>query len=241
MNISVRYFASIRELAGTGKADLVLPDGATVESAIEHLAESDFRLHRAFAACLTMVNQEYVNREHALSDGDELAFIPPVSGGSIDTVRDVFSVTESRLNTETVQRLVADDASGAIALFVGTVRDHARGKSVIRLDYEAYEPAAEKMLAKIGTEIRERWTVGRIAIIHRFGSLEVGEASVIIGISSPHRGEAFDAARYAIERIKEIVPIWKKEWYEDGSSWIGSEADYQSEIRTLPPGDQPSN
>ncbi|CAN5780266.1 molybdenum cofactor biosynthesis protein MoaE [soil metagenome] len=232
MIISVRYFASIRELAGTGKTVLDLPDGATVENAIDQLADSDIRMHRAFSACLTMVNQEYVNRDHALADGDELAFIPPVSGGSIDTDRDVYSVTESPLNTETIQRLVADDASGAIALFVGTVRDHARGHRVIRLDYEAYEPAAEKMLARIGAEIRERWSVGRIAIIHRFGSLVVGESSVIIGISSPHRGEAFDATRYAIERIKEIVPIWKKEWYEGGSSWIGSEADYQREIRT---------
>jgi molybdopterin synthase catalytic subunit len=113
------------------------------------------------------------------------------------------------------------------------VRDHARGRAVRALDYEAYAPAAEKMMARIGDEIRERWGIDRIAIIHRMGLLEVGEASVVIAITSAHRDEAFDACRYAIERLKEIVPIWKKEFYEDGAIWVGSEADYQRETGRL--------
>lgn len=170
-----------------------------------------------------MVNQEYVERTHRLQDGDELALIPPVSGGERDTVE----VTDRPLELTQVERTVATPGSGAIALFSGTVRDHARGRVVLRLDYEAYAPAAEKMLQRICDEIHEFWEVDRVAILHRTGTLEVGETSVIIGVSSPHRAEAFAGCQHAIERIKQIVPIWKKEWYEGGSSWIGSEADYQ--------------
>ena len=114
------------------------------------------------------------------------------------------------------------------------MRDHARGQTVAALDYEAYPPAAEKMLAQIGDEIEAKWGLNRVAILHRTGLLKPGETSVVISVASPHRDEAFEAARYAIERIKEIVPIWKKEHYEDGAIWVGSEFDYQREIGRIP-------
>lgn len=232
MPIEVRYFASLRELTGRKSETIELEPGTTVQAVMTRIAGDDPRLQRAVRACLPMVNMEYVSRDHQLIEGDELALIPPVSGGT-STVGGHFAVTEDVLDPREVERMVAAPSAGAVALFIGTVRDHARGQDVQRLEYEAYAPAAEKMLARIGDEIAERWKVERVAIVHRTGMLEVGEASVVIGVSSPHRAEAFDACRHAIERIKEIVPIWKKEFYADGSAWIGSEADYQRETGRL--------
>ncbi len=183
-------------------------------------------------ATMLMVNQEYVDGEHQLEDGDELALIPPVSGGSGRST--LFRVQAEPLDPREAEAVVADPATGATVTFTGTVRDHARGNSVVALDYEAFAPAAEKMMARVGDEIRERWGIERVAIIHRTGLLAAGEASVVIAVSSIHRGEAFAACQYAIERLKEIVPIWKKEHYADGAIWVGSEADYQRETGRLP-------
>ncbi len=230
MNIRIRYFASIRELMGSGATSIDLDANTSVNEALRRLAGDDARIEAAFRACLPMVNQEYVDRGHQLRDGDELALIPPVSGGSPAAREKCFRITDKPLDTNAIEQLVTAANSGAVVLFAGTVRDHARGRNVLRLDYEAYPAAAEKMLAQIGDEIERRWDVERVAIVHRTGSLQIGEASVVIGVSSAHRAEAFEACRYAIERIKEIVPIWKKEWYEGGAAWIGSEADYQREI-----------
>ncbi|CAN5711470.1 molybdenum cofactor biosynthesis protein MoaE [soil metagenome] len=233
MSIKVRYFASVRELMGVKADSLELEQGATVAAALAAIAGDDARRDRAIKTCMSMVNQEYVQPDHVLVDGDELALIPPVSGGERDAARKRFIVTAHPLHTADIEKLVESPSAGAVALFVGTVRDHARGHGVLRLEYEAYTPAAEKMLARIGDEIAGRWSVELVAIAHRTGLLEVGEASVVIGVSSAHRAEAFDACRYAIERIKQIVPIWKKEFYDDGASWIGSEADYQKETARL--------
>ncbi len=142
----------------------------------------------------------------------------------------MFRVQAEPLDARAVEAAVATGAAGALVTFTGTVRDHARGRSVVALDYEAYAPAAEKMLARIGEEIAARWGIDRVAIVHRTGFLRVGEASVVIAVASAHRGEGFSACQYAIERLKQIVPIWKKEHYVGGASWIGSEADYQREF-----------
>jgi len=234
MNVQVRYFASVREMMGSKAETIELDNGVTVADALGAIAGGDVRRERAIKFCMPMVNQEYVQQDHVLQDGDELALIPPVSGGQQESAAKRFIVTGNPLETTEIEKLVESPAAGAVALFVGAVRDHARGQGVLRLEYEAYAPAAEKMLARIGDEIAERWNVESVAIAHRIGMLEIGEASVVIGVSSAHRAEAFEACRYAIERIKQIVPIWKKEFYGDGASWIGSEADYQKEISSLP-------
>jgi molybdopterin synthase catalytic subunit len=226
MRVRLRYFAMIREILGRADEWRELPDSTTVEQLFDQLGAAEPRLAPLRATTLLMVNQEYVPGDHRLSDGDEVALIPPVSGG--DLAR--FWVTATPLEPRDVEALVAAPDAGAIVTFTGTVRDHARGRQVVALDYEAYEPAAEKMLARIGEEIRERWGIERVAIAHRIGYLTPGEASVVIAVASPHRAEAFDACRHAIERIKEIVPIWKKEHYADGAIWVGSEADYQREL-----------
>jgi molybdopterin converting factor subunit 1 len=232
MRIRLRYFAMAREILGKGAEERDVDAEATAGSVLDDLVAETSRLAAMRGSVLLMVNQAYVGPEHKLSDGDELALIPPVSGGAVDAPpAGRFVVTEAALDPRTVEALVESRSAGAIVTFTGTVRDHARGRSVVALDYEAYPEAAEKMLAQIGDEIRERWGIERVAISHRTGYLTPGEASVVIAVASPHRGEAFAACAFAIERIKEIVPIWKKEHYTDGATWVGSEADYQRELR----------
>ena len=230
ITIQVRYFAILREHLGRSGESLTVPAGTAV-SAIYPLVTADQpRLARLQRSMMLMVNKDYVRGDKILADGDELAFVPPVSGGEIELPK-LFLVTEDELDPRAVETMVAADDAGAIVTFTGTVRNNARGRDVIALDYEAYGPAAEKQLGVIGIEIVERWPGVRTAIHHRTGYLEPGVASVVIACSSAHRGEAFAAASHAIERIKEIVPIWKKEHYRDGSVWIGSEAEYQAEVR----------
>ena len=231
MKVTIRYFALIREAMGRAEETREIPDGTTAGALWDAVAGQHPRLAGLRRATMLMVNQGYVPADHPLADGDEVALIPPVSGGASGPTGGLFRVTDQPLDARAVEAAVADPAAGAVVTFTGTVRDHARGRGVVALDYEAYAPAAEKLLAQIGMEIAAQWGVARVAIVHRIGSLPVGEASVVIAVSAAHRGEAFAACQYAIERLKEIVPIWKKEHYADGASWIGSEADYQREAQ----------
>ena len=232
MQLTLRFFANVRERLGSGERVVELPDGsrvADVRAFANDLVGAE--LAPLMDRSMVMVNQEYAGLEDLVQDGDEVAFIPPVSGG--DHVR----VHADPLDVDAITSHAHDHGAGALVTFIGTVRDNARGQAVTALDYEAYPAAAEKMLAQICEEMRARWPVIGAAIEHRTGRLEVGEASVVIAVSSAHRDASFAAAAYAIERIKEIVPIWKKEFYADGAAWIGSEHDYQVEIGRIPPGD----
>jgi molybdopterin synthase catalytic subunit len=229
VEVDVRFFAIIREIVGRSAERREVPAGATAGDVFSQLSDENPRLERLRPVTMLMVNKEYVTHDHELHDGDELALIPPVSGG--DQAR--FSIQSEALDPRFTESLVAHPGAGAIATFIGTVRDHGRGRAVTHLEYEAYAPAAELTMAQIGDEIRERWGIDHVAITHRIGSLKVGEASVVISVASAHREAAFEACRYAIERIKEIVPIWKKEHYADGATWLGSEHDYQLEIGRL--------
>ncbi|MDW7981552.1 MAG: molybdopterin converting factor subunit 1 [Thermomicrobium sp.] len=222
MRVTVRYFAIVRELLGSAEEEHELAEGTTVGQLLEQLIAREPVLARLHRSLLVMVNRRYARPDRPLADGDEVALIPPVSGGSSP-----FSVGPDPLDPLAVERQVADPRAGAIVTFVGTVRDHARGKRVRYLEYEAYAEAAVDSFAQIAEEIRQRWDVLGVAIAHRTGRLEIGEASVVIAVSSAHRAEAFEACRYAIERLKQIAPIWKKEVYDDGEVWIGSEALYQ--------------
>ena len=235
MQVHLRYFAALRETLGRAEETRHVAEGTTAGALFDLLVADEPRLAGMRRSVMLMVNQEYAPASHPLADGDELALIPPVSGGAPASAPR-FRVTTEPLDPREVEAAVADAAAGAIVTFTGTVRDHARGRVVTALDYEAYGPAAEKMLTRIGDEIRERWGIERVAIVHRTGLLQIGEASVVIAVASPHRGEAFAACHYAIERIKEIVPIWKKEFYADGAAWIGSEAEYQREVASASAG-----
>ena len=203
----MRLFAGLRERAGWSERDV---DGVTrVEEVWPVLGlgpEPDGLLYA--------VNKEYVKREHELAEGDEVALIPPVSGGA-------FRLTADPLSLDTVVGEVRDERAGAIATFVGTTRIESRGRTVEHLDYEAYEGMAERVMAGIAESLRGRYDLCEVAIHHRTGRVDIGEASVVIAVSAPHRQDALAACKDAIDTIKEQVPLWKKEVYEGGEEWIG--------------------
>lgn len=224
ITVTMLYFAMFREHIGAPSEQLVIPAGTTAGEIFDTVSKRYPALAPMKASTLVMVNEAYADADQLLRDGDEIALIPPVSGGDSR-----FICTEDVLDPRLVEAMVVSDDAGALVTFVGSVRNHARGRSVTSLEYEAYPPAATKMLSQVGTEVQEQWPGVRIAIAHRFGHLYPGDASVVIACSSVHRDEAYAASAWAISRIKEIVPIWKKEHYEDGSAWIGSEHAYQIE------------
>jgi molybdopterin synthase catalytic subunit len=205
--IRVRLFAGLRERAGYGEREL---DGvARVRDVWPALALGDEPDGLLYA-----VNREYAAGDRELHDGDEVALIPPVSGGA-------FRVTEGPLSLEAVVREVTTDEAGAVATFLGTVRRSSRGRNVLYLEYEAYAEMAEDVMAQLAEELRDRYELAGIAIHHRVGRVEIGEASVAIAVSAPHRQDALAACKDAIDALKETVPLWKKEVYEGGEEWIG--------------------
>jgi len=209
MRVTVRLFAGLREQAGTGRRDVELDSGARVADVWNALALGDEPGGLAYA-----VNRAYVGREAPLAEGDEVALIPPVSGGA-------FRLTEEPLDLASVVAEVKDDQAGAIATFLGTVRARSRSRTVERLEYEAYEGMAEDVMAEIAAALAQRYELCKVAIAHRTGTCAVGEASVAIAVSAPHRQDALAACKDAIDALKTQVPLWKKEVYEGGEEWIG--------------------
>ena len=204
--VSVRLFAGLRERAGWSQREV---DAGTVGDVWAQLGLGDEPDGLLYA-----VNREYAGRDRALADGDEVALIPPVSGGA-------YLLSEEPLSLDRVVDEVRSDEAGAIATFTGTTRVHSRGRTVTHLDYEAYEGMAEQVMAEIAAELQERYALTGIAIHHRIGRVEIGETSVVIAVSAPHRQDALAACRDAIDQLKERVPLWKKEVYEGGEEWIG--------------------
>jgi len=222
MKVQVRLFARYREKAGRDRLDLELADGGTVERAWEAVARQLPALGRYRPFTLFAVRNDYVSADHPLGDGDELCLFPPVSGGAAGPGADWIEVTTEPLSERALAQAVEDPGAGALALFSGVVRDQTGGRRVKFLEYEAHGPMALAKMREIARAIRTRWPIiSRIALVHRIGRLEIGESSVMIAVSSPHRAEAFDACRFAIDTLKETVPIWKKEHFEDGEVWVG--------------------
>ena len=209
MRVTVKLFAGLRERAGTGERTLELADGAAVADVWPQLD-----LGEEPAGLLYAVNRAYADREQGLAEGDEVALIPPVSGGA-------FVITEEPLSLDAVVREVADARAGAIATFTGSVRRESRGRNVLHLEYDAYTEMAEAVMAGIAVVLKERHELHEVAIHHRVGRVEIGEASVVIAVSAPHRHAALAACRDAIDTLKETVPLWKKEVYEGGEEWLG--------------------
>jgi MoaE-MoaD fusion protein len=207
MRVTVRLFAGLRERVGRSRVEL--EDVAQIDDvwpALDLGAEPPGLLYA--------VNREYVERGHALADGDEVALIPPVSGGS-------FRLVDGPLEVAAVLHEVEDPEAGAVASFVGTVRSRSRDRDVVHLEYEAFEEMAEPLLVRLGDELTERHGLCAVSIHHRLGRVEIGEASVVIAVSAPHRAAALDACREAIETLKSTIPLWKKEVYAGGEEWIG--------------------
>jgi MoaE-MoaD fusion protein len=213
MEVTVRCFATLRELA-RDRSTLALPPGAVVADAWAALADAHPRLapHRPFVRAAR--NGEYAAWEAPLRDGDEVAFLPPVSGGGPS------GLTDGAIDVRGLETAVARSVHGAIVTFVGRARDRADdGREVLELEYEAYPEMAAATLAEIIREAEERWTGSRAAVVHRVGIVPIGEAAVAIVTAAPHRSEAYEANRFVIEAIKERLPIWKRERFADGSEW----------------------
>lgn len=209
MRVVVKLFAGLRERAGVGERLLELDAGTAVGEVWAALG-----LGREPEGLLYAVNREYAGPDTPLREGDEVALIPPVSGGA-------FVVTAAPLSLDAVVAEVADERSGAIATFTGTVRSVSRGREVERLEYEAYTEMAESVMAGIATVLKARYDLHDVAIHHRVGNVGIGEASVVIAVAAPHRADALAACKDAIDALKETVPLWKKEVYEGGEEWLG--------------------
>jgi len=207
MRVSVKLFAGLRERAGWSERDV---------GGVERVADvwPALALGDEPEGLLYAVNKEYADRDHRLADGDEVALIPPVSGGA-------FRLTAEPLSLDAVVDEVRSEQAGAIATFTGTTRLQSRGRTVLHLDYEAYEEMAEQVMAQIAADLKGRYDLCEIAIHHRTGRVEIGEASVVIAVSAPHRQDALAACKDAIDFLKDQVPLWKKEFYEGGEEWIG--------------------
>jgi MoaE-MoaD fusion protein len=209
VQVRIRLFAGLRERAGVGTRQLELAEGATLGDVWPALELGDEP-----PGLLCAVNRRYADATTALADGDEVALIPPVSGGD-------FRLSAEPLSLDAVVREVQRDEAGAIASFLGTVRNRSRDRTVLHLEYEAYEGMAEETMAGLARDLTERHDLLAVAIHHRVGRVEIGEASVAIAVSAPHRAAALTACQEAIDTLKHSVPLWKKEVYEGGEEWIG--------------------
>jgi MoaE-MoaD fusion protein len=209
VRVRVKLFAALRERAGAGERALELPDGARTGDVWPALELGDEPPGLLYA-----VNRVYADADRKLGEGDEVALIPPVSGGAV-------RVTDKPLSLQAVVDEVADEAAGAIATFTGTVRRNSRGRTVLHLEYEAYVEMAEDVMAQLGAQLQGRYALTNVAIHHRVGRVEVGEPSVVVAVSAPHRDAALAACKEAIDTLKQTVPLWKKEVYEGGEEWIG--------------------
>jgi len=230
--LHLKLFATFRERARTSELEREFPEGTSVQEIWE-------ALKREFPALVShrdsvgfAVNQEYVEGDYLPGNDDEVAFIPPVSGGVGGDAPWVGPITIGRdeIDVAALEREVGDPGAGAIVTFVGTTRRENVGRKVIRLEYEAYESMALSEMRKLARQAGERWPIVRIAIAHRVGLVNIGETSVAIAVSAAHRAEAFEACRFAIDRLKEIVPIWKKEYFEGGEIWVGCQTSHPPEL-----------
>ncbi|MDP9280488.1 MAG: MoaD family protein [Chloroflexota bacterium] len=221
MRVLVRLFASYREAAGVGQIELELPPGAKVKDAIFKVVK-DHPLIAEGRQVVIARNHEYVTPDEPLADGDEVALIPPVSGGALST--QPIAVSASPLSVDDALAAVRDSGFGGIVVFLGTVRDRSRGKGVTHLEYEAYVEMAESKMREIAERLEKKHAPLRLVMHHRVGDLAIGDVAVIVAAGAPHRDAAFTAARAAIDELKTVVPIWKKEHSDDGAVWIEDHA-----------------
>ncbi len=224
--LKIRLFATLRERARASELEREFATGATVGEIWGRLLEEFPALGGHHDGVAYAVNQEYVDADYRPRDRDEVAFIPPVSGGSEAPWIGPISIGRDAVEVGALEAAVADPSAGATVTFAGMTRNGNAGRRVIRLEYEAYEPMALSEMRKLALEAGRRHEIVRIAIQHRIGVVEIGETSVAIAVSAAHRAEAFAACRFAIDRLKEIVPIWKKEYFAGGEVWVGCQTSH---------------
>jgi molybdopterin synthase catalytic subunit len=229
MRARILFFGMLREIAGMSSEEAEFPDGADL-AAVFSVYSARFPRFRELARSIVVArNQEFADLATKIGEGDEIAFLPPVSGG---VARDPLELNEGvvycaltrhAIDTRALIARLMSGAEGAVITFEGTVRNNTRGRATLCLDYECYESMALKTMAQIGREIAAGHAISRIAMVHRLGRMLIGETSVAIVVTAPHRGPAFEAAREGIDRLKKIVPIWKKEHFVDGEVWVEGE------------------
>ncbi len=231
MRARVLFFGMLKDLVGRSSEEIDLPDGADLGSIFEHYAAQQPRLRDLAPSIVAARNQEFAALSTPLADGDEVAFLPPVSGGIETNILELtsgehyFGLTRQAIDTRDIIARLLTGAEGAVVTFEGTVRNNTKGRPTLYLDYECYEPMALKTMAKIGCEVAEKHAVNRVAMVHRLGRLLIGETSVAVIVTAPHRRPAFEAALEGIDRLKKLVPVWKKEHFLDGEVWVEGEWD----------------
>ena len=228
MRVRVLFFGVLKDLAGKAGDEIELPEGASVRSVIAHYESQIPHLKDSLPALALAVNQQYAGPETKLGPNDEVALLPPVSGGSPDESPFVKLVSQRIIPHDIVPALEKPE-DGAIVVFDGIVRNNSRGRRTLYLDYECYESMALQQLQDLAAQARRQFAVRNVAIVHRLGRIEIGESSVLIAVFSAHRAAAFDACRWLIDTLKRTVPIWKKEYFEDGAVWADGEP-FPSEI-----------
>ena len=219
MIVKVKLFAMLKESLGE-EVELQVPEPATVNGLMRRFVEEYPQFKHAAASLNVAVDHTYSPGDHPIAEGQEVAIIPPVSGGSGKRGEALHEMVEAPIDLNTLVAKVAAPGAGGIATFLGVVRDNSHGRKVLYLFYEAYPPMAVKEMERVEGAVRERWEIEAMAITHRIGRLEIGEASVAIAVSSAHRKEAIEACHFAIDRLKQTVPVWKKEYWEGGEIWI---------------------
>jgi len=225
MRVRVLFFGRLKDIVGKAEDSADLPEGARVEDAFAHYRGAFPALAGLRASVAASVNQQLAGWSATLHSGDEVAFLPPVSGGAVAAAsRDWIEIVHNPISPAPIVERVKGPAEGAVVVFDGIVRNHSGGRATLYLDYEAYEPMALEKLRELAASLRARYSISGLAMVHRLGRLQIGETSVFIAVSAPHRAVAFDACRFAIDTLKRSVPIWKKEYFADGAVWADGEA-----------------
>jgi MoaE-MoaD fusion protein len=233
VHIKVLFFGILRDMTGQSECELELAPGTTAAGVFDHFAAQFPVMETARHSTMVARNQEFSKPEAVLRDGDEVALLPPVSGGSgpwveeitTDPLGNFYGLTTEALDAASLARKYLQNHDGAFVNFEGVVRDNTKGRPTLRLEYDCYRPMAIKLMAQLGDEIALRHQISRMVIVHRLGRMEIGETSVAVIAFSPHRRQAFEAALEGINRLKKIVPIWKKEFFADGEVWVEGEWD----------------
>ncbi|HVW11547.1 MAG TPA: molybdenum cofactor biosynthesis protein MoaE [Bryobacteraceae bacterium] len=229
MEIRVLFFGLLKEICGMAEDRLQAPEGVAAGFVFDHYAARYPKLAGMAGSIVIARNREFTDRGQMLQDGDEIALLPPVSGGMVQEIADAaghyFALTRETIDVPALEQRLLLGLDGAIVTFQGVVRNNTRGRATLRLEYECYEGMAIRMMADIGRVIAGEFAVSRIAMVHRLGTLEIGEASVVVIATAPHRRPAFDAALEGINRLKKLVPVWKKEHFADGEVWVEGEWD----------------
>lgn len=225
MRVKVLFFGQLKDITGLSEDSAELAAGTSLEAIFDHYAAQYPRMRDLRPSIVIARNHQFAEASTPVAEGDEIAFLPPVSGGALKGGRNIFELTRQPIDSASVRERVLTPEDGAVVVFEGVVRNNTKGRATKFLDYECYEPMALKTMQQIGEEIAQSHAITQIAMVHRLGRMEISEISVLIVVSAPHRKPAFDAAFEGINRLKKLVPIWKKEHFADGEVWVDGEWD----------------